>query len=183
MSQTYSALPRARVLALLRFGTSEFPNPSQGTFNSVNRIVLRHWQSRDIVIGLWALAREPPEQIPLATFGISSDHAKIVAGTDVLMCHASGNDNHIARLHLDVLAVLAAESQSRSARINTQHLMGRAEIMRKGIDTDSPRVGPVVPDKTLLEKRSRIFGVDRDRVSIDKQGEGTIWENTIVFET
>src|SRR5216110_2202057 len=82
MSQTYSALPRARVLALLRFGTSEFPNPSQGTFDSVNRIVLRHWQSRDIVIGLWALAREPPKQIPLATFGISSDHAKIVAGTE-----------------------------------------------------------------------------------------------------
>jgi hypothetical protein len=55
--------------------------------------------------------------------------------------------------------------------------------MGKGIDTVSPRIGPVILCKTLLENRSRIFGVGRDRVSIDQQGQGTIWENTVVFET
>src|SRR5207248_7522786 len=85
-------------------------------------------------------------------------------------------------MHLDVLAMLAAESKSGSARINTQHFMRRAVIMRKGIDSVSPRVGPVVTGKTLFENRTRIFGVGRDRVSIDQQGQATIWENTVVVK-
>jgi hypothetical protein len=42
---------------LLRACTSVFPNPSQWAFDSVNRIVLRQWQSRNIVIGFRSLAR------------------------------------------------------------------------------------------------------------------------------
>ena len=167
---------------LLRSCTGGFPNLSQWAFDSVNGIVRRHWQSRNIVICLGALARETPKQIPLATAWISSDHAKIVAGTDVLVCHTSGDDNHIASMHLDVLAVLAAESESGSARINTEHFMRRAVIMGKGINTVSPRVGPVTLGETLLENRSGIFGVGRDRVSIEQQGQGTIWEKTVVLE-
>src|SRR5882762_619595 len=159
-----------------------FPDALQRTFRSINRVVIREWQSRDVVIGFRALARETAKQIPLATAGISSDHAEIVAGTDVLVCHTSGDDNHVSRIHLDVLAVLAPESQSGSARIHTQHFMRRAVIMGKGIDTVSPRVGPVVLSKTLLENRSGIFGVGPDRASIEQQGQGTIWENTIVLE-
>src|SRR5437764_15198536 len=85
-------------------------------------------------------------------------------------------------MHLDVLAMLAAESQSGSARINTQHFVRRAVIMRKGIDSVSPRVGPIVFGETLFENRSRIFGVSYDRVSIGQQGQGTIWKNTVVLE-
>ena len=134
------------------------------------------------MIGLRALARETPKQIPLATAGISSDHAKIVAGANVLVRDTSGDNYHVASTHVHILAVLATQSQSGSARINTQHFMRRAVIMGKGIDTVSPRVGPVILCKTLLENRSRIFGVVRDRVSIDQQGQGTIWKNTVVFE-
>jgi hypothetical protein len=54
--------------------------------------------------------------------------------------------------------------------------------MGKGINTVSPPVGPVTLGETLLENRSGIFGVGRDRVSIEQQGQGTIWENTVVLE-
>jgi hypothetical protein len=54
--------------------------------------------------------------------------------------------------------------------------------MGKGIDTVSPRVDPVILCKTLFEKTSGIFGVGRDRVSIDQQGQGTIWKNAVVFQ-
>src|SRR4029077_5875982 len=136
----------------------------------------------NVVIGFRALARGTPKQIPLATAGISSDHAKIVARTGGLGRHTSRDNNHIASMHLDALAVLAAQSQSGSARINTQHFVRRTVIMRKGIDTVAPRVGPVVLGKTLLENRTGIFGVGPDRVSIEQQGQGTIWKNTVVVE-
>src|SRR2546423_1096339 len=98
------------------------------------------------------------------------------------MCHTGRNDYHIARMHLDVLAMLAAESQSGSARINTEHFMRRAVIMRKGIDSVSPRVGPIVFGKTLFENGRRIFGIGCDCLPIKQQRKGTIWENTAVFE-
>ena len=41
---------------LFRSCVAGFPNPSQWAFDSVNRIVLRHWQSRNILIGFRALA-------------------------------------------------------------------------------------------------------------------------------
>src|SRR5438874_8664090 len=134
------------------------------------------------MIGFRALAREPPKQVPLTTAGVSSDNTEIVAGTNVLVCHTGRDDYHIAGMHLDVLAMLATESQSGSARINTQHFMRRAVIMRKGIDSVSPRVGPIVLGETPFENRSRIFGVSYDRVSIGQQGQGTIWKNTVVLE-
>ena len=98
------------------------------------------------------------------------------------MCHTGRDDYHIARMHLDVLAMLAAESQSGSARINTEHFMRRAVIMGKGIDSVSPRVGPIVFGKTLFENGRRIFGIGCDCLPIKQQRKGTIWENTVVFE-
>src|SRR5205823_173536 len=171
-----------RLPELFRFCVAGFPNPSQWAFDSVNRIVLRPWQGSNIVIGFRALAREPPKQVPLTTAGVSSDNTEIVAGTNVLVCHPGRDDNHIARMHLDVLAMLTTESQSGSARINTEHFMRRAVIMRKGIDSVSPRVGPVVFGKTLFENGRRIFGIGCDCLPIKQQRKGTIWENTVVFE-
>ena len=70
-----------------------------------------------------SFAWQSPKQIPLASSGISSYETKIVAGTKVLMRNSGWDDYHIASLHFDVLAVLAAEAQACSARINTQYFM------------------------------------------------------------
>jgi len=70
--------------------------------------------------------------------------------------YTSWNHNHIAGMHLDISAVLAAKLQSCSAIKNPKHLMRRAVIVGKGIDTVSPRICPVVLGKTLFNKRSAI---------------------------
>ena len=89
---------------------------------------------------------------------------------------------HVASAHLDILAVPATESQVCSAGIDTQHFMRCAVVMRKGIDTISPQVRPIVLRETQFKNGRRIFGVGCDYLSIKQQGKGTIWENTIVFE-
>src|SRR4051794_36784249 len=53
-----------------------FPNLSQWTFGSVDRVIIRHRQGCNIVIGFRTLARETPKQIPFATTGVSSDHTE-----------------------------------------------------------------------------------------------------------
>src|SRR5262245_28493007 len=68
---------------------------------------------------------------------------------------------------MDVLAILATESQVCSPRINAQHFMRSAVIVRKGINTVSPRVGPVILGKAFLENRRRIFRVG-EQVPADK---------------
>ena len=96
----------------------------------------------------------------------------------------SGRDDyHVASLHLEVLPVLATESQSCRAGINTQHFMRCAVVMRKGIDTVSPRVGPVILGKTFFKNGRRIFGVRRDCMPIKQQGKGTVRENAVVFKS
>ena len=95
----------------------------------------------------------------MSSVGIRSYNAKIVTGVDVLMNHTRWNNYHVASVHLDIFAVLATEAKSGSTRINAQHFMRRAVIMGKGIDSVSPRVGPVVLGKTLFENGRRIFGI------------------------
>ena len=87
----------------------------------------------------------------MASVGIRSYNAKIVTCADVLVRNSGWDDYHVASVHLDVLAVLATEAKSGSARINAQHFMRRAVIMGKGIDSVSPRVGPVVLGETLFK--------------------------------
>src|SRR2546429_420419 len=47
------------------------------------------------------------------------------------MRYTRRDDNHIASMHLDILAVLAAEAQSCNATINTKHFMRGAVITAK----------------------------------------------------
>jgi hypothetical protein len=99
------------------------------------------------------------------------------------VCHTSRDDNHIAGMHLDVLAVLAVESQSCRAAVNTKYFMRRAVVMRKGIDAVSPRIGLIVLRKALFKNRRRILGVGRDGLPIEQQRQHAIWENGVVLET
>jgi hypothetical protein len=134
------------------------------------------------MICLWSFARQTPKVIPLASVGICSYNAKIGTGADVLVRNSSRDDNHIAGAHLDVLATFAAESQSRCARIDAKHFMRRAMVMRKGIDSVSPRVGPVVLGETFFKNGRRIFGLRCDCLVLEQQGKGTIWENAVILE-
>ena len=40
------------------FSPRGFPNLSQRAVSAVDRIVIGNWQSRDVVIGFWPLARQ-----------------------------------------------------------------------------------------------------------------------------
>ena len=74
------------------------------------------------------------------------------------------------------------QAQSRRAGINTKHFMRRAVVMRKGIDSVSPRVGPVVLGKTLFKNGRRIFGIRYNCPTIEQQGKNTVWENAVALE-
>ena len=100
----------------------------------------------------------------MSSTGIRSYNAKIVTGADVLVRNSGWDDYHVASVHLDILAVFATEAKSGSTRINAQHFMRRAVVMRKGINSVSPRVGPVVLGKTLFESRGRIVPAGRNRL-------------------
>ena len=118
----------------------------------------------------------------MASAGIRSYNAKIVTSSDVLVRNSGWNDYHVASVHLDILAVLATEAKSGTTRINAQHFMRRAVIMRKGINSVSPRVGPVVLGETFFKNGRRILGLGCDCLVIKQQGQGTIWENAVVLE-
>ena len=60
--------------------------------------------------------------------------------------------------------------------------MRRAVVMRKGIDSVSPRVGPVVLGKTLFKNGRRIFGIRYNCPPIEQQGKNTVWENAVALE-
>src|SRR5207244_10535582 len=100
--------------------TDGFPGLSQWALRTVDRIVIRNWQSRDIVIGLWALARQTPKQIPLASIRVGSNNCKVRAGANILVSYTCWNYDHITGMHLDVLAMLAAEDR-KSTRLNSSH--------------------------------------------------------------
>lgn len=95
----------------------------------------------------------------MASVGIRSYNAKIVTSSDVLVRNSGWNDYHVASVYLDILAVPATEPKSGSTGINAQHFMRGAVIMGEGINSVSPRVGPVVLGKTLFENGGRVFGI------------------------
>src|SRR5260370_30674842 len=96
-----------------------FPDLPQRTVDAVDRIVIGNWQSCDGVIGFWAFARQTAKQIPLASIRVSSHNIKIRTRADAVMRDTRWNENDVAGAHLYVLAVLAAESQSCGATIDT----------------------------------------------------------------
>ena len=161
----------------------ELPNLSQWTLGAVDRIVVWNWQSRDVVIGSGALAWETSEQIPLASTGVSANDGKVRAGADILVRYTGRNYDHVPGIHLDVAAVLAADSQGRSSTINSQRFMRGAVIMSEGIDAVSPRVGPVVLRKALFDNGSAICRVSCECLPINQQRQVAVWENVVVLKT
>src|SRR6478672_9628175 len=113
---------------------------SQWAVYAVDRIVIGNWQSCDGLIGFWPFARQTPQQIPLASVRVSSHNAKVRTRADVMMRYTRRNENDVAGTDLDGLAVLAAESQSCRATVDTKRFVRRAVIMSKGIDAIPPGV-------------------------------------------
>src|SRR4030095_1560070 len=101
-----------------------------GALCSVDRIIVRNWQSRDLAIGFGALARPASKQVPVAPVRGRAPHREIGARADILVSHAGWNYDQIARMHLDTCPLLAADPQLCMTAENTQHLMRRAVIMR-----------------------------------------------------
>jgi len=65
------------------------------------------------------------------------------------------NENDVAGASLYGLAVLAAESQSCGATIDTERFVRRAVIMSKGIDAVAPGVAPNRSERIRARKRKR----------------------------
>src|SRR6476646_3925722 len=103
-----------------------FPDLPQWTVDAVDRIVIGNWQSCDGAIGFWPFALQTAKQIPLASVRVSSHHAKIRTRADVVMRDTRRNENDVARVDLDRLTVLSAESQSCGAIIDTERFVRRA---------------------------------------------------------
>jgi hypothetical protein len=96
--------------------------------------------------------------------------------------HTGGNDNHIAGMHLNGFAMVAAESQGRCAAISSKHFMRGAVIMSKGIDAVSPRIAPIILRKALLNSRSVISYLHFECLPIQQYREDAIREDAVVFE-
>src|SRR5580765_2644932 len=105
-----------------------FPDLPQRTVYAVDRIVIWNWQSCDGVIGFWPFAGQTSKQIPLASIRVSSHNIKIRTRSDVVMRDSCRNENDVAGADLDGLAVLAAESKSCGAIIDTERFVRRAVI-------------------------------------------------------
>jgi len=135
------------------------------------------------VIGSGSLARLTSEQIPFASIGVSSNNGKVRAGADILVSHTGWNYDHVPGIHLDVAAVLAADSQGRSTTVNSQRFMRGAVIMSEGIDAISPRVGPVVLRKALFNNGSAIRRVSCECLPVNQQRQVAVWENAVVLKT
>ena len=135
--------------------SAHFPDLPQRTVYAVDRIVIGNWQSCDSVIGFWPFARQTSKQIPLTSVRGRSHNVKVRTRSDALMRDTSGNENDVAGPELDGLAVLAAESQSCGAIIDTERFVRRAVIMSKGIDAVSPGVAPIVLSESALKTEAR----------------------------
>ena len=160
-----------------------FPNLSQWTLRAVDWIVVWNWQSRDSMIGAGALAWETAEQIPFASIRVRADNGKVRAGTDILVSHTSWNYDRVSGIHLDVTAMLAADSQGRSTTIDSQRFMRCAVIMRERINAVSPRVSPVVLRKELFNNGSAILRFRCECLPINQQRQVAVWENAVVLKT
>ena len=100
-----------------------FPDLSQRTVGAVDWIVVWNWQSRDPLIGSGSLAWLTSEQIPFASIGVGSNNGKVRAGADLLVSNPGWNHDDVAGVHLDVTALLGADSQGRSTTINAKRFM------------------------------------------------------------
>jgi len=170
------------LLNIAPLAQSGLPDLSQWSLGAVDWIVIRNWQGSDFLIGFGALVRQASKQIPLTSTGVSANDSKICAGFQFSVSHTGWNHDYVAGIHLDVAAVLAADSQGRSATINSKRFMRGAVVMRKGIDAVSPRVGPVVLRKALFNNGSAIR-LRCERLSIDQQRQDAVWENAVVLKT
>ena len=72
------------------------------------------------------------------TVPVRANDTEILAGAHLPVRHAGWNYNHIAGMNRDVLSELAAESQDRTAAIDSQRFMRRAVIMSERINAVSP---------------------------------------------
>ena len=159
-----------------------FPDLSQRTFRAIDRIVIGDWQTGDTVIGFGSLARSTSKQVPLASTRVSANNSKILARADFLVRYTGWNYDHVPGMHLDVPAVLAAESQCRKTTINSKRFMRGAVIMSKGINTVSPRVGPIVLSKALFNNRRAIFRLRCECLPINQQRQVAVRESAVVLE-
>jgi len=139
-----------------------FPNLSQWTFCAVDRIVIRNWQSSNLLIGFRSLPWLASKQVPLASVRVSPDNRKVRAGLDFLVGHTGWNYNDIARTNLERPTILATKPEGRSATINTKDFVRGSVIMGKRIHAVSPRIAPVVLSKTFFENGSRILPIHRE---------------------
>ena len=99
------------------------------------------------------------------------------------MSNPGWNHDDVAGVHLDVAALLGADSQGRSTTINAKRFMRGAVIMSKGIDTVSPRIGPIVLRKALFNNGSAIFHLRCECLPINQQRQAAVWENAVVLKT
>jgi len=107
------------------------------------------------VIGFWPFAGQTAKQIPLASVRVSSHNAEVRTPADVVMRDTRRNENDVAGASLYGLAVLAAESQSCGATIDTARFVRRAVMMSKGIDAVAPGVAPNRSERIRARKRKR----------------------------
>src|SRR4030095_11381940 len=159
-----------------------FPDLPQWTVGAVDWIVIGNWQSGDGATGFWAFARQTAKQLRVASVRVSSHYAKIRARADVVMRDSCRNENDVAGADLDGLSVLAAESQSCGAIIDTERFVRRAVIMSKGIDAVSPGVAPIVLSESALENGSAILRVDRDRCPIQQHRQNAARINPVILK-
>src|SRR4051794_13988201 len=138
------------MMAVLR-NVSGSPNLSQRPFDAVDRIVIGNWQRCDGVVRFWPFARQPTKHVPVASVRVSSHHAEVLTGADVLVHNTGWNQNDVTGADLDGLPVLSAKSQFCRPMIDTEHFMRCAMIVSKGIDAVSPRIPPIVLSESALE--------------------------------
>src|SRR6185503_10279533 len=98
----------------------------------------------------------------------------------LLVTRAGGQHDDIARPRGDRHAGIAAELHRHLAVVDAEHLMAVAMEVMKGEDTVSPRRGPAVACKHLLESRCRIGSRDDDRARIDQQWPARVVRNCAV---
>src|SRR5438876_1667062 len=180
IAQHYAA-PASAVLPVLR-SAAHFPDLPQWAVSAVDWIVIGNWQSCDGAIGFWPFARQTAKQIPLTSIRVSSHNTKIRTRADVVMRDTRRNENDVAGADLDGLAVLAAESNSCGANIDTERFVRRAVIMSKGIDAVSPGVAPIVLRESALENGSAILRVRRDCRSIQQHRQNAARIDAVVLK-
>src|SRR5438094_4226266 len=170
------------MMAVLPLRACGFPNLSKRSFRAVDWIVVGNRKRRDLLIGLGSLAWLAPKQVPVASIRICANNGEVLAPANFLVSNTGRNHNHVPGVHVDILAVLATNSQSCGATKHPQHLVRRAVIMRERINAVSPRVAPVVFGKAFFKKGRGILPITWECVAIHQQRQHTVWKNTVVLK-